>query len=78
MQESGVPNIWGHVWAQDDTTGTDGAFKYVGDGRYNWRGTNPAGFLQSFDASRCSYQYINNLNEIRVKSIISNGYIRLY
>ncbi len=77
MQESGVPNLWGHVWAQDDTTGVDGAFKYVGDGRYNWRGTNPAGFLQSFDASRCSNQY-QNISEVRVKSIISNGYIRLY
>ena len=31
-----------------------------------------------YNSSRSSNQYINNLNEVRVKSIISNGYIRLY
>ena len=31
-----------------------------------------------FNANNISNQYQNNLNEVRVKSIISNGYIRLY
>ena len=32
----------------------------------------------TFNSNRISNQYINNLNEVRVKSIISNGYIRIF
>ena len=79
MQESGVPNIYGTLG--NNTKGflewADGAFEVRG-----WRGTFGSTWTSYADAilnvSRISNQFVNNLNEVRVKSIISNGYIRIF
>ena len=84
MQESGVPNIWGN-FDGDRIGAVNGAHV---SGPFNLligRATFGAGFdtsisniIITFNSNRVSNQYITNLNEVRVKSIISNGYIRIF
>ena len=74
---TGAPNITGRVglrwynWA-------NGAFytTYTGDGYSTsiWSGEDRRGDI---DTSRISKEY-SNINEVRVKSIISKGYIKLF
>ena len=81
MQESGVPNVTGQYdMAGTGSRITGGAFREIrgtlGYVHNPYNGTYNAPTY--FEAHRCSFEYQNNLNEVRVKSIISNGYIRLY
>ena len=79
MQESGVPNIWGELAGAISSTHNNctGIFRgwRVGNGEYNGN-YNAANY--NVDGTRVSNQYQNNLNEVRMKNICSNGFIKLY
>ena len=77
MQESGVPNVWGNTYTGVDCNSSDGAFVSNNTGHEMGWGAkrNRLGF--TFRANRCSNQY-QSINEVRVKSIISNGYIKIF
>ena len=78
VQESGVPNVTGQTYTGLDCNSASGAIIANSTGTImNWNGQrNNLGI--TFNSNRISNQYINNLNEVRVKSIISNGYIRIF
>ena len=72
-----MPNVTGAISVDCGVDTRTGAF-------YSSR-SSPRGIIQgnlddyiNINNSRSSSQYQNNLNEVRVKSIVSNGYIRLY
>ena len=76
MQESGVPNVTGgrpigNYQRNYAPFGDDGYIHYIDGGPYPFMELN-------IDLQRSSNQYTNNLNEVRVKSIISIGFIKLY
>ena len=79
MQESGVPNVTGYTcnwaWMQSFNGGCIYISNRNSQGGYNAQGNADT---LNINVSRISNQYQDNLNEVRVKSIISNGYIRLY
>ena len=84
MQESGVPNVTGYVGYRGGGYvmfyNIYGAFQPVLDGHITWRKSDSghAGEVNAYlNLSSSSNQY-QNISEVRVKSIISNGYIRLY
>ena len=76
MQESGVPNVTGHFNAGENNSFAGGCFymngwqHLAGDGAYG----SPTFYFQP---TRSSNQY-QSINEVRVKSIISIGFIKLY
>ena len=76
MQESGVPNVTGRFKAGENNSFAEGCFR-MNDG--HWSGGDGDRYVPIFDFSsnRSSNQY-QSINEVRVKSIISNGYIKLY
>ena len=77
MQESGVPNVSGSISVECGVNTRTGAFY---SSRSSPRGSitgNQDDYI-NINNSRSSSQYQNNLNEVRVKSIISNGYIRIF
>ena len=80
MQESGVPNVTGQLFSH--RLGVYNEMQYFGiiEG-YN-SGPNGSMYDTSereigikINLNKASNQFVNNLNEVRVKSIISNGYI---
>ena len=90
MQESGVPNVTGQVGGDhgNRSWGFANAPIYQGSGciqGYNtgesldYPGNNRNYYFNGFniDNNRISSEY-QSINEVRVKSIISNGYIKLY
>ena len=74
-----MPNVSGRTGLYDGLIWGNIGCMYIEESA-----TYAAGFgggLQKFvciDTSRISSEYKNNLYEVRIKSIISNGYIRLY
>ena len=88
MQESGVPNVTGQVEltfyprlaygnpnSPNISLFTNGTGPFAGN---NEPGANEGRRVLKFNSSYMSNQYQDNISEVRVKSIISNGYIRLY
>ena len=78
MQESGVPNVTGYLNEFDDFISIGGSFYRPGGGQtslYNSESTYNTNI--HFSSNRSSNQY-QNISEVRVKSIISNGYIRIF
>ena len=72
-----MPNVSGSITVECGVDTRTGAF-------YSSR-SSPRGIITgnqddyiNIDNSRSSNQYQNNLNEVRVKSIISIGFIKLY
>ena len=77
VQESGVPNVTGYTDLAAKVWWASGIIKYHGsenDG-VGGGGYGPEGF--DIDLSISSNQY-QSINEVRVKSIISIGFIKLY
>ena len=73
-----MPNVTGYADLAAKVWWASGIIKYHGsenDG-VGGGGYGPEGF--DIDLSIVSNQYQNNLNEVRVKSIISIGFIKLY
>ena len=77
MQESGVPNVTGGFGGDSYEGGYDYGIFYASGGGHGNKGGG-GGCIHYADLSRGSNLYINNLKEIRVKSIISIGFIKLY
>ena len=74
---TGAPNITGHCSANGSYDAwASGAFKVAYNGTHEWNAASAGQYLD-LNASRVSNEY-KSINEIRVKSIISNGYIKLF
>ena len=72
-----MPNVTGQTYTGVDCTRSDGAFRSNNSGHEMGWGNIRSYLGFTFRAERCSNQYLS-INEVRVKSIISNGYIKLY
>ena len=79
-----MPNVTGYVGYRGGNYvmfyNIYGAFQPVRDGHITWRKSDGghAGEVNAYlNLSSSSNQY-QSINEVRVKSIVSNGYIRLY
>ena len=72
-----MPNVTGQTYTGLDCNSASGAIIANSTGNsMDWKNnTNNLGI--TFNSNRCSNQY-QSISEVRVKSIISNGYIRLY
>ena len=78
MQESGVPNVTGFQEFGTKTWYSNGVFRTQNNNSDGISGGRDGPDGITIDLSRGSNQYINNLKEVRVKSIISIGFIKLY
>ena len=78
MQESGVPNVYGQMGSHSHMYPS--GFLYVAGAQRdnssnNWVWSNDTELIVNL--SRASNQY-QSINEVRVKSLISIGFIKLY
>ena len=79
----GAPKITGILdlmlkWNDGLYTKAFSKSRRTGGVAFNGNYHGPYFYYIDMDSSCCSSQYNNSVNEIRVKSIISNGYIKLF
>ena len=80
MQESGVPNVTGRIGYQwyGIFDLFEGCFYNANNSQITWKSSpDHRANNANFSLNRSSNQY-QSIKEVRVKSIISNGYIKLY
>ena len=88
MQESGVPNVSGEIiydrrigmGIENDNRYPTGCFNEYKKILWGFDGGGAHSYIRytKYNCNYVSNQYTNNLNEVRVKSIISIGFIKLY
>ena len=81
MQESGVPNVSGSIYVAPRGwywPESNGCFYNVGGGSGEGRVFGDyQSYIYGLNSNRSSLEY-QSINEVRVKSIISIGFIKLY